>query len=86
MPKPVGEPPPAPEQIKTNEELYLTGLRIEQFHTAGPADPLAYWQEALRRDPGDVRVNTALGIHYFKKARFAEAEQLSAQGAGAAHR
>ena len=39
-------------------------------------DPLAYWQEALRRDPGDTRVNTALGINYFKKARFAEAEGL----------
>ena len=26
-------PPPAPDQIKTNEELYLTGLRIEQFRT-----------------------------------------------------
>jgi tetratricopeptide (TPR) repeat protein len=74
-------PPPvtpyvSPDQIKTNEELYLTGLRIEQFNTPGATDPVAYWQEALRRDPGDVRVNTALGINYFKKARFAEAERL----------
>lgn len=73
-------PPPVtpylpPDQIKTNEELYLTGLRIEQFNTPGATDPLAYWQEALRRDPGDVRVNTALGINAFKKARFVEAEQ-----------
>ena len=75
LPKPVGGYEP-PEQIKTNEELYLTGLRIEQFNTPGVTDPLAYWQEALRRDPGDVRVNTAMGINYFKKARFAEAEQF----------
>jgi tetratricopeptide (TPR) repeat protein len=27
-------------------------------------------------DPGDVRVNTALGINYFKKARFEDAEHL----------
>jgi tetratricopeptide (TPR) repeat protein len=74
MPKAV-TPPPPPQQIKTTEELYLAGLRIEQFHNAS-LDPLAYWQEALGRDPGDVRVNTALGINYFKKARFAEAEQL----------
>ncbi len=74
MPKPV-TPPAAPKDIKTNEELYLTGLRAEQFHD--PAiDPEAYWEEALRRDPGDARVNTALGITYYKKARFAEAEKL----------
>jgi tetratricopeptide (TPR) repeat protein len=74
MPESV-EAPPSPEEIKTNEELYLTGLRIEQFHN--PAlDPDPYWQEALRRDPGDVRVNTALGINYLKRARFEEAENL----------
>jgi len=74
MPEPV-KAPPSPEDIKTNEELYLTGLRIEQFHN--PAlDPDPYWQEALRRDPGDVRVNTALGINYLKRARFEEAESL----------
>jgi tetratricopeptide (TPR) repeat protein len=74
MPKPV-EAPPSPQDIKTNEELYLTGLRIEQFHN--PAlDPDPYWLEALRRDPGDVRVNTALGINYLKKARFEQAENL----------
>ncbi len=75
MPKPVTGYA-SPDQIKTNEELYLTGLRIEQFNTPGAADPLAYWQEALRRDPGDVRVNTAMGINHFKKARFADAEHF----------
>jgi len=74
MPKPVANPE-TPQAIKTNEELYLTGLRIEQFHDPN-LDPDPYWEEALRRDPGDVRVNTALGITYFKKARFAEAEKL----------
>ncbi|MBN2592212.1 MAG: DUF5107 domain-containing protein, partial [Sedimentisphaerales bacterium] len=74
MPEPV-EAPQSPEEIKTNEELYLTGLRIEQFHN--PAlDPDPYWLEALRRDPGDVRVNTALGINYLKRARFEDAEKL----------
>jgi tetratricopeptide (TPR) repeat protein len=62
------------EQIKTNEELYLAGLRIEEFHTPN-AKPAPYWQEALKRDPGDVRVNTALGIDAIKAGRFAEAEQ-----------
>ena len=74
MPAPV-TPPAAPADIKTNEELYLTGLRIEQFHNP-TLDPEPYWEEALRRDPGDIRVNTALGIRLFKKARFADAEKL----------
>src|SRR5581483_6018968 len=72
-PKPV-QPPAAPRDIQTAEELYLTGLRIDQFHDPN-LDPDPYWEEALRRDPGDTRVNTALGVLYFKKARFADAEQ-----------
>ncbi len=72
-PKPV-IPPPAPSEIKSVEELYLAGQRIEQFHAPG-VSPLPYWDEALRRDPGDARVNTALGIRQLKEARFAEAEQ-----------
>ncbi len=74
MPKAVEAPPP-PQDIKTNEELYLTGLRIQQFHSP-TLDAEPYWEEALRRDPGDVRVNTAWGINCFKKARFADAERL----------
>jgi tetratricopeptide (TPR) repeat protein len=73
MPSPV-VPPPAPSAIKTNEELYLTGLRMEQFHAPGDADPNAYWQEALRRDPGDIRVNTVLGIDAIKAGRYVDAE------------
>ena len=73
MPKPVVSPPP-PAEVKTIEELYLAGQRIEQFHAPG-ASPEPYWEEALRRDPGDARVNTAMGIRQLKEARFAEAEQ-----------
>ena len=74
MPKPVTSPLP-PAQVKTVEELYLIGLRADQFHDPSIA-PEPYWEEALRRDPKDVRVNTAFGIDYFRKARFAEAEQF----------
>jgi tetratricopeptide (TPR) repeat protein len=85
MPKPVTNPP-APQEIKTSEELYLTGLRIEQFHAPG-ALPDPYWQEALKRDAGDVRVNTALGIDAIKAGRFADAEDyLRAALARAANR
>ena len=64
-PKPVTSPAP-PADIKTSEELYLIGLRAEQFHDPS-INPEPYWEEALRRDPGDSRVNTALGIGNSKR-------------------
>ena len=68
-------PPPDPKEIRTvGRSSYLAGLRIEQFHDPG-REPEPYWEEALRRDPGDARVNTALGIRELKEANFAEAEQ-----------
>jgi tetratricopeptide (TPR) repeat protein len=72
-PKPVTNPP-APADVKSSEELYLIGLRAEQFHDPN-IDPAPYWQEALRRDPGDERVNTVLGIGSYRKARYLEAER-----------
>ena len=67
-------PPPPPAQVKTVEELYLTGVRLEQFHNPH-FDPEAYYREALRRDPGDARTNTALGILALRRGRFDEAEK-----------
>lgn len=73
MPPAVVDAYPPPAQIATNEELYLTGLRAEQFHSP-TANPQVYWEEALRRDPGDIRVNTAMGIDCLRAGRFADAE------------
>jgi tetratricopeptide (TPR) repeat protein len=64
--------PPAPKDVKTNEELYLTGLRVEQIHNP-TVDPLQYYMEAIKRDPGDSRSNIALGIDYVKRGRYDEA-------------
>ena len=72
-PQGVTDPPP-PADVKTNEELYLIGLRAQQFHDP-VNDPMPYWEEALRRDPGDTRVNTVMGITAYTKARYAEAEK-----------
>jgi tetratricopeptide (TPR) repeat protein len=71
---PVVENPKPPAEYKTTEELYLVGLRLEQFHN-GNVDPMPYYEEALRRDPGDLRVNTVLGIRLARQAKFAEAEE-----------
>ena len=73
LPDPV-QAPPKPEDIPTSEELYLTGLRVEQIHNPS-VDPLPYYQEAVRRDAGDARANTMLGIHYNKHGQFNLAEQ-----------
>ncbi|MFC1738618.1 DUF5107 domain-containing protein [Planctomycetota bacterium] len=67
-------PPEEPNEIDTVEELYLTGLRLDEFHSAR-LDSLSYYEEALRRDPGNSRVNTQLGIYYCKRAFFEKAEE-----------
>ena len=62
-----------PEQIKTNEQLYLTGMHLEQYrHATWQATD--YYEEALRRDPNDIRCLNAMGLWYIRKGRFAKAE------------
>ncbi|BCI62060.1 DUF5107 domain-containing protein [Coprobacter secundus] len=68
------EVPRHPSEYKTIEELYNTGLRIEQFHNA-TLDAMDYYREALKRDSMDSRVNTVIGIRLAKEAKFAEAEK-----------
>jgi tetratricopeptide (TPR) repeat protein len=73
-PKPEAvRPPPPPAEAKTAEEAYLAGLRLDQFYS--PAfEPAPYYEEAIRRDPGDARANTALGLLYLKRLMPEEAE------------
>ena len=63
-----------PEQIKTNEQLFLTGQHLEQYRHA-TWSPTDYYEEALRRDPNDIRCLNALGLWNIRKGRFARAEQ-----------
>ncbi|MDE7409581.1 MAG: DUF5107 domain-containing protein [Muribaculaceae bacterium] len=63
-----------PVEIKTNEQLFLTGLHLEQYRHA-TFSPVDYYEEALRRDPDDYRCNNALGLWYLRKGRFGLAEK-----------
>ncbi len=63
-----------PGEIKTVEQLYLTGLHLEQYRHA-TYSPVDYYEEGLRRDPDDVRCNNALGLWYIRKGRFDKAEK-----------
>ena len=62
-----------PSEIDTCEQLYLTGLHLEQYRHATWC-ALDYYEEALRRDPRDVRNNNAVGLWYLRRGRFAKAE------------
>ncbi|WP_129717384.1 DUF5107 domain-containing protein [Pedobacter sp. SYP-B3415] len=68
LPQPASAALPA-SQIDHIEQLFLTGQHLEQYRHA-TYDPLAYYNEGLRRDPGDYRCNTAVGTWYVRRGRF----------------
>lgn len=71
IPEPAREPLP-PEEIKSIEELFLTGLHLEQYRHA-TRSPEIYWLEALKRDSLDSRCNNAIGLLYLRKGEFEKA-------------
>ncbi len=73
VPPPADEPP-APADIASNDELFITGLHLDQYRHA-TRSPANYWREALRRDPQDSRCNNSAGLWYLKRGEFAEAEK-----------
>ena len=75
--RPVPDPAeaaPLPSEIMTCEQLYLTALHLEQYRHA-TYSPVDYYEEALRRDPLDVRCNNALGLWYLRRGLFDIAEK-----------
>lgn len=66
--------PPDPEDCKTNEDLYLYGLHIEQYrHATYAAED--YYLEGLKRDRTDIRLNNAYGKLILKRGLFRESEK-----------
>lgn len=62
-----------PLDVENNEQLFLTGLHLEQYRHA-TCNPVDYYEEALRRDPKDVRVNNALGKWYLRRGQLSKSE------------
>ena len=66
---PPAEPAKQPGDIENNEQLFLTGLHLEQYrHATYKASD--YYEEALRRDAKDARCNNAMGLWYLRRGRF----------------
>ncbi len=74
MPDPVTPLNPDPKSVENTEELYYLGMRNLQFHNAH-VNPNDYFEEVIRRDPGDVRANTQLGIYYRKQGDYDKAKK-----------
>ena len=60
------------KEYQTNEELYLAGLRVDQFNNAR-LDYMDFYNEALLRDSMDARVNIEVGKHYIRQGKWDKA-------------
>lgn len=67
------KPAKEPHEIASIEQLYLTGLHLEQYRHA-TYQATDYYEEALKREPGDARCNNAMGLWLMKHGQFAKAE------------
>ncbi|WP_316833798.1 DUF5107 domain-containing protein [Pedobacter nutrimenti] len=72
IPEPA-KPALLPEDIDSNEQLFLTGQHLEQYRHA-TYSPVPYYEKAIERDPKDIRSNNALGLWYLRRGQFAKSE------------
>ncbi|PTT03191.1 DUF5107 domain-containing protein [Pedobacter sp. HMWF019] len=72
IPEPA-KPALLPEEIDSNEQLFLTGQHLEQYRHA-TYSPVPYYEKAIERDPKDIRSNNALGLWYIRRGQFAKSE------------
>lgn len=63
--KPLG----APSELKSTEELFLGAQHLEQYRHA-TYEPADYYEEGLRRDPSDIRLNNGYGLLQLKRGNF----------------
>ena len=62
------------KEYETVEELYLAGLRVDQFNNAR-LSYMDFYREALRRDSMDARVNIEVGKHHIRQGEWEKAEK-----------
>ncbi|CAI7678222.1 unnamed protein product, partial [Penicillium discolor] len=67
------KPLPRPEELKSTEQLYLAGLHLEQYRHA-TFEPESYYEEGLRRDASDIRLNIAYGTLLLRRGILEKAE------------
>lgn len=71
-PLPEQAPPlPAPDKVDSQDRLFIIGEHYNKFRDPGRAK--LYYQEALKRDNGDLRSNTAIGEMLLMDGLFAKA-------------
>ena len=63
------QPVKRPSEYDSIEELFINGLHLEQYKQHN-YDARDYYREALRRDPGDIRCNTAMARLALKDGLF----------------
>jgi tetratricopeptide (TPR) repeat protein len=73
-PPEAAEEPGSPDQIETIEELYLTGVHLNQYRHA-TRQPELYWREALRRDPSESRCLNAMGLWHLRRGELKDAAE-----------
>ena len=68
----VATEPPAPKDIASTDELFLTAEHLDQYRHPTRA-PESYLDELLRRDPGDCRAHILYGKRLLSRGLFEEA-------------
>ena len=63
----------SPSELKSTEELFLGAQHLEQYRHA-TYEPADYYEEGLRRDPSDIRLNNGYGMLLMKRGNFASAK------------
>lgn len=74
IPEPA-KPALEPGDVENNEQLFLTAQHLEQYRHA-TYSPVPYYEEALKRDPKDIRSNNSLGAFYLRRGQFIKAESF----------
>lgn len=63
---------PAPALLETTEELFLAATHLEQYRHA-TREPADYYEEGLKRDATDIRLNTGYGTLLFRRGNLDKA-------------